>query len=67
MHFQVKLEFGSGFVFFVFFRGGGGGRKTRGLSEKLKQQERELTTNSTHIWHQLRESNPGVTFEGEGG
>ena len=36
-----------------------GGRKTGVPGEKPSEQGRELTTNSTHIWRQLWESNPG--------
>ena len=49
--FQVELEFGS--VRFC------GGRKTGQRGEKPSEQGRELTTNSTHIWRRVRESNPG--------
>ena len=36
-----------------------GGRKTGVPGEKPSEQGRELTTNSTHIWRRVRESNPG--------
>jgi len=36
-----------------------GGRKTGERREKPLEQEREPTTNSTHLWHRVRESNPG--------
>ena len=49
--FQVELEIGNvGFC---------GGRKTGVPREKSLKQEREPTTNSTHIWREHRESNPG--------
>ena len=38
-----------------------GGRKTGVPGEKPSEQGQEPTTNSTHIWRQLRESNPGHT------
>ena len=48
-------------------RGGGGdGRKTGVPGEKPLGARREPTTNSTHIWRRVRESNPGHTG-GEGG
>ena len=37
----------------------GGGRKTEEPGEKPWEQGREPTTNSTHTWHQVQESNPG--------
>ena len=47
-----KLEFGNvGFC--------GGRRKTRDSKEKPSKQGKESTTNSTHIWHQAQELNPG--------
>ena len=49
--FQVELE--SGNVGFC------GGRKIGEHGEKPLEQGREPTTNSTHIWRQLWESNPG--------
>ena len=36
-----------------------GGRKTGEPGEKLSEQGREPTTNSTHIWRRVRESNTG--------
>ena len=49
--FQVELKFGNvGFC---------GGRKTGVPGEKPSEQGREPTTNSTRIWRQLGESNPG--------
>ena len=49
--FQIEMEFGNvGFC---------GGRKTGVPGEKPSEQRREPTTNSTHIWRQHRESNPG--------
>ena len=36
-----------------------GGRKTGEPGEKPSEQGREPTTNSTHVWHRNRESNPG--------
>ena len=48
---QVELEFGNvGFC---------GGRKTGVPGEKPSVQGREPTTNSTHICHRVRETNPG--------
>jgi hypothetical protein len=37
-----------------------GGRKTGEPGEKPLKQGRESATNSTHIWHRVRESNPGL-------
>ena len=51
LEFQIELEFRN-----VSFWGG---RKTGGPGEKPSEQGRELTTNSTHIWRRVRESNPG--------
>ena len=49
--FQIELEFGNvGFC---------GGRKTGEPGEKPSEQGREPTTNSTHIWRQVQESNLG--------
>ena len=49
--FQVKLEFSNvGFC---------EGRKTGVPGEKPSEQGQEPTTNSTHIWRRVRESNPG--------
>ena len=46
--FQVELEFGNvGFC---------GGRKTRVPGEKPSEQRREPTTNSTQLWHRVRDS-----------
>jgi len=36
-----------------------GGRKTRELGEKPLEQGQEPTSNSTHLWHRVRESNHG--------
>ena len=36
-----------------------GGRKTGEPGGKPSEQGWEPTTNSTHMWHQIRESNPG--------
>ena len=36
-----------------------GGRKTEEPGEKPSEQGREPTTNSTHIWRRVQESNPG--------
>ena len=36
-----------------------GGRKTGKPGGKPSEQGRESTTNSTHMWRQVRESNPG--------
>ena len=48
---QVELEFRIvGFC---------GGRKTGESGERYLEQRRESTTNTTHIWSQLRDSNPG--------
>ena len=33
--------------------------KTGVRGEKFPEQGREATTNSTHLWHQHQESNPG--------
>ena len=49
--FQIELEFRS--VDFC------GGRKTGEPGEKPSEQGREPTTNSTHVWHWVRESYPG--------
>ena len=49
--FQVELEFRN----VGFFRG----RKTGEPREKPSEQGQEPTTNSTHIWRRVRESNPG--------
>ena len=49
--FQVELEFRNvGFC---------EGRKTGEPGEKASEQRREPTTNSTHIWRQLPDSNAG--------
>ena len=49
--FQIELEFGSvGFC---------GGRKTGEPGEKPSDQGQEPTTNSTHTWRRVQESNPG--------
>ena len=47
-------------------RGGGGGRKTGVPEEKPLGARREPTTNSTHIWRWVRESNPGHIGGGGG-
>ena len=49
--FPIELEFSS--VDFC------GGRKTGEPGEKPSERGREQPTNSTHIWHRVRESNPG--------
>ena len=36
-----------------------GGRKTEEPGEKPSEQGREPTTNSTHMWRRVQESNPG--------
>ena len=55
--FQVELEFRNvGFC---------GERKTGEPSETPSEQEREPTRNSTHIWRQLRDLNPGLKVGGE--
>ena len=41
------------------------GKKTGGPGEKPSEQEREPTTNSIHMWQQLRESNPDPRVGGE--
>ena len=51
LEFPIELEFRNvGFW---------GGRKTGEPREKPSEQGREPTTNSIHIWRQVRESNPG--------
>ena len=57
--FQVELEFGM-----LVLAGGGGegegeGEETRGPGEKPLEQGWEPTTNLTHMWYQVLESNPG--------
>ena len=49
--FRIELE----------FRNGGfcGEGKTEYPEKNLSEQRREPTTNSTHIWRRVRESNPG--------
>ena len=49
--FPIELEFWS-----VSFYGG---RKTGKTGKKPSEQEQEPTTNSTHIWRRVWESNPG--------
>ena len=49
--FLIELESGN-----VGFWGEG---KARVPGEKLSKQRREPTTNSTHIWHQHQDLNPG--------
>ena len=54
--FQVEWEFRK----FGFH----GGRKAREPHEKALEQGQEPTTNSTHIWRQLWDSNPRHTVVG---
>ena len=51
LRFQIEFEFGNVGIC--------GGRKPGEPGEKPSEQGREPTTNSTHIWRRVRESNPG--------